>query len=108
MADEKILNNEILEDEELEGVAGGTMQETVGDRSQLIKFGMYNYDKNKGFIGSIQDGFNEVGKKLGVTINVESNPSINNKKENVYQIENHTFTREEFWSIINETATSRK
>ena len=108
MADEKILKDESLNDEELEGVAGGTMQETVGDRSQLIKFGMYNYDKNKGFIGSIQDGFNEIGKKLGVTINVESNPSINNKKENVYRIDNQKMNRNEFWTIINEGLSTKK
>ena len=108
MSEEKILSEEILDDTELEGVAGGTMKETVGDRSQLMELGMYNYDKSKGFIGSMQDGFNEIGKKLGVTINVKSNPAIKNPMENVYQIDNQTMKRDEFWNIINEGLSSNK
>lgn len=32
MSEEKILDNEILDDEDLEGVAGGTIKETVDDK----------------------------------------------------------------------------
>ena len=107
MADEKNLDNEILDDEELDGVAGGTFKETFDDRAKLDKLGLYNFDERKGFAGSVKEGFDALGKRMGITINVKSSPSVNDSA-NVYQIENHTFTREEFWSIINETATSRK
>ena len=40
MKDEKILENEILNDEELEQVAGGTAEQTRGDSVFLKKFGI--------------------------------------------------------------------
>ena len=106
MADEKILDNEILEENELDGVAGGTMKETIGERAKLNELGLYNFDKSKGFVGSVREGFDALGKRMGITINV--NASVNNSTSNVYQIENHSFTRDEFWSFIDETSNSRK
>ena len=76
MADEKNLDNEILDDEELEGVAGDTMKETVGDRAKLSELGLYDFDKSKGFVGSVQEGFDALGKRMDITINV--NTSANN------------------------------
>ena len=40
MADEKILKDEILSDEELDGVAGGNRLETFGDGNELYKRGL--------------------------------------------------------------------
>ena len=101
MAEEKILDNEILDDNELEGVAGGTLKETMGDRSQLMELGMYNFDKNKGFVDSVQEGFNALEKKIGVSLNVKCDSSLNSKTENVYQIGNQTLTRDQFWNTVN-------
>ena len=38
MADEKILDNEILDDTELDGVAGGTYTETFKDMDYITKY----------------------------------------------------------------------
>ncbi len=40
MADEKILKDEILSDEELDGVAGGTRLETYADGDELVEDGL--------------------------------------------------------------------
>lgn len=101
MAEEKILDNEILDDNELEGVAGGTLKETFNDSKQLAGLGLYNFDKNKGFVGSVQEGFNALEKKIGVSLNVKCDSSLNNSTENVYQIGNQTLTRDQFWNTVN-------
>ena len=44
MADEKILKDEILSDEELDGVAGGTRIETYQDGDELYKRGLISED----------------------------------------------------------------
>ena len=44
MKDEKILNDEILSDDELEGVAGGTRLETFADGNELYKRGLLSQD----------------------------------------------------------------
>ena len=40
MADEKILKDEILEEDQLDNVAGGTHNETLGDGAELVKRGL--------------------------------------------------------------------
>ena len=40
MADEKILKDELLSDEELDGVAGGTRAQTYADGNELVKRGL--------------------------------------------------------------------
>ena len=101
MAEEKILDNEILDDNELEGVAGGTLKETFNDSKQLAGLGLYTFDKNKGFVDSVQEGFNALEKKIGVSLNVKCDSSLNSKTENVYQIGNQTLTRDQFWNTVN-------
>ena len=44
MADEKILDEEIISDDELEGVAGGTRIETYKDGNELYKRGLLSAD----------------------------------------------------------------
>ena len=108
MADEKILEEEILNEEELEGVAGGTLKETFNDSRQLAGLGLYNFDKSKGFVGSVQEGFDALGKKIGLTLNVKSDLSSNGSNKNVYQIGNQNVTRDEFWTIVNEANAANK
>ncbi len=45
MKNEKLLNEEMLSDEELEGVAGGTRIETFQDADELYKRGLLNEDQ---------------------------------------------------------------
>ena len=106
MADEKILDNEILDDEDLEGVAGGSVKEIVEDRNELTKLGFYKFDKDSGFYGSVDVGFNSLGKKLGLDLKCDSQ-SVNNAS-NGYRINNREVTRDEFWSIINEGLAANK
>ena len=101
MAEEKILEEEVLNEDELEGVAGGTAKEAFADREQLNKLGLYNFDKEKGFVGSLQDGFNALGKKIGLTLNVKSESSLNSQTANVYKIGNQTLTHDQFWNTVN-------
>ena len=44
MKDEKFLNEEILSDEELDNVAGGTRLETYSDGNELVKRGLLSED----------------------------------------------------------------
>lgn len=44
MADEKILHEEIMSDDELDGVAGGNRLETFGDGNELYKRGLLSAD----------------------------------------------------------------
>ena len=106
MSEEKILDNEILDDEELDGVAGGTFKETVGDRAKLNQLGLYNFDESKGFAGSIKEGFDKLGRELGLDVKCDS--SLSNDTANRYQIDNRKMTRDEFWSIINEGFAANK
>lgn len=99
MSEEKILDNEILDDEDLEGVAGGTIKETVDDKEKLSKLGLYNYDKSKSFDDSLKEGFDALGKKIGLDVKCDSSLSI--ITANVYQIGNQTLTREQFWNTVN-------
>ena len=106
MADEKILDNEILDEDELEGVAGGTMKEIFEDRDELAKLGFYKFDKDFGFYMSVQAGFQNLGKKLGLDLKCDS---YNNKHaSNGYQIDNREVTRDEFWAIVNEGFAANK
>ena len=100
MADEKILEEEVLDEEELENVAGGTLKETLNDRDMLTKLGLYKFDDNKGFVVSVQEGFNALGKKIGCTLTVKSETSLNNNTANVYQIGKQTVSREQFWATV--------
>ena len=44
MADEKYLNEEIMSDDELDGVAGGNRLETFADGNELVKRGLLSED----------------------------------------------------------------
>ena len=101
MAEEKIMEEEILNEEELEGVAGGTLKETFNDSRQLAGLGLYTFDKNKGFVGSVQEGFDALEKKIGLTLNVKSESSLNSQTANVYKIGNQTLTHDQFWNTVN-------
>jgi hypothetical protein len=99
MADEKILEEEVLDDAELENVAGGTLKETLDDRARLSKIGMYNFDNKKGFAGSVSDGFVQFGEKYGMKISVGTN--LKKDGANQYFLNGKEVSREKLWRMIN-------
>ena len=105
MAEEKILDNEILEENELDGVAGGNTQENRMDRDLLKKMGYYN-DKTNSIAKNLQTSFAGLGSKLGCDLHV----SVNANKGNVankYFIADQEVSRDEFWTIINRLNDSK-
>ena len=70
MADEKILNSEILSDEQLDGVAGGTDHQTSSDMNYLYKrynvLWPQNWDRAVDKLGAI---YWEAGLRLDTSAN---------------------------------------
>lgn len=99
MTDEKILENEILDDEELEGVAGGTTKENRDDRYLLKQIGYYN--KATKFISkNLEISFAELGSKLGCDLHIKVDANTGNVA-NKYFIADQEVSRNDFWEIIN-------
>ena len=90
MADEKILKDELMSDEELDGVAGGTRLETFADGNELYKRGLLNED----------DAFSAAPvrnmlHKMGYAGYEDKGGIING---NIYTDKSgNTITRDEFW-----------
>jgi len=93
MADEKIFKDEILSDEELDGVAGGTRAETYADGDELVKRGLISeYDALSS--SKVREAIHKLGYKYkdhgGIKgFGGKDNEYFNKKGESV--------TREEFW-----------
>ena len=105
MTDAKILDNEILDDEELEGVVGGTTKENRGDRDLLKKMGYYN-DATKSISANLEKSFATLGSKLGCDLHVSVNTGTG-KTANKYFIADQEVSRNEFWKIINRLNDSK-
>jgi len=94
MADEKIFKDEILKDEDLDNVAGGTRLETFADGNELYKRGLL----------SAEDALSsapvrDVLHKMGYS-GYKDNGGIMNA--NIYtDKEGNTITREQFWKNFN-------
>ena len=91
MADDKIKANEILEDSELEEVAGGNGWETQRDADALRAIGCLTHrrvDKDQ-----INDAFYDLGLGIGTELH-------NGEAPNKYFIDNRRVTREELWDYI--------
>ncbi|MBR6712028.1 MAG: hypothetical protein IKI76_03435 [Selenomonadaceae bacterium] len=90
MADEKILKDEVLSDEELDGVAGGTRLETFADGDELYKRGLL----------SAEDALSSAPvrnmlHKMGYAGYKDNGGIING---NIYTDKSgNTITRDEFW-----------
>lgn len=90
MADEKILKDEILSDEELDGVAGGTRIETFQDGDELYKRGLL----------SAEDALSSapvrnILHKMGYAGYEDKGGIVNG---NIYTDKSgNTITREQFW-----------
>ena len=70
MAEEKILKDEILSDEQLEQVAGGGTRQTVGDKDFLYDMGYVSSDSGYPWTeswGTISRAVDEGWSKVGIT-----------------------------------------
>ena len=90
MKDEKILQDEILNDEELENVAGGTRIETWQDGDELYKRGLLTEDQ-----ASHSAPVRELLHKLGYSGYKDNGGIING---NIYtDKKGNSISREDFW-----------
>lgn len=90
MADEKILKDEILSDEELDGVAGGNRLETFGDGNELYKRGLLSAEDALSS-SPVRNKLHSMGYA-----GYKDNGGIING--NVYTDKSgNTITREQFW-----------
>jgi len=90
MADEKILKDEILSDDELDGVAGGNRLETFEDGNELYKRGLLTEDQ------SLESApVREILHKMGYAGYKDNGGLIN---ANVYTDKSgNVITRDQFW-----------
>ena len=90
MADKDKYANEILSDDELEGVAGGNRLETHGDGDELYKRGLLTSDQ---VLNS--ESVREMLHKMGYSGYKDNGGLVNS---NIYTDKSgNTITREQFW-----------
>ena len=105
MAEEKILDEEILDDDELEGVAGGSTAENRDDRERLMQMGYYN-SATKSISKNLKASFSNLGSKLGCDLHISANNNKGNAA-NKYFIADQEVSRTEFWNIIDRLNDSK-
>ena len=107
MAEEKILKDEALNDEELEEVVGG-YYDTWHDYENFQKLGG-GFLEGKYSIGGVKKAFKKVGDHLGIKISAnlyyDGTPG---KSPNRYYLDGKQISRDELWSIINEGFAANK
>ena len=108
MADEKILKDEILKDEELDRVAGGTFAESYSDAQAFEKLGVKIFENDlagvplldhEGFV-NLRNAF----EKYGVTLKDDGSiwgDLTGSSKANQYFINGKKVTQDEAWKHIN-------
>ena len=108
MADEKILKDEVLSDEELDQVAGGTFAESYNDATAFEKLGVKIFKNElvgvplldyEGFV-NLRAAFD----KYGVTIKDDGSIGgdlMGTSKANQYFIDGKEVSREDAWKHIN-------
>ena len=90
MADEKILKDEMMSDDELDGVAGGNRLETFADGNELYKRGLLTEDQ-----ALKSEPIRELLHKMGYAGYKDNGGLLN---ANVYTDKSgNTITREQFW-----------
>ena len=90
MAEKKILKDEILSDDELDGVAGGTRLETYGDGNELYKRGLIS-ESDAWHSSPVRDMLHQ----MGYTGYQDKGGIVNG---NIYTDKSgNAITREQFW-----------
>ena len=100
------MEGEVLDAEELDEVAGGTLRETLDDRTLLKQMGAYDFDKGQGFAKTLQNGFAKLGDKFDMKITVDVN--LNKNIANKYYLNGKEISRNELWSILKEGSAANK
>ena len=110
MADEKIINDEIMNDEELDKVAGGSWLEFTADMLDAKKRGIAGFENldfnpNSDLIKMIGDDKlrHQYVEKVGAVfashgITMEYNGKF--LEENIYTYKGNKITREQAWNIV--------
>ena len=98
MAEEKILKDEVMDTEELEGVVGGTLKENLEDREYLKKMGAYNFNDGDSFTKTLQNGFAKLGDNYGMKITVDVN--LNKNVANKYFVNGKEMSRDKLLKMI--------
>ena len=108
MADEKILKDETLNDEELEEVVGG-YYDTWNDYQNIKKLEGGKFSPDVYTFREVEDSFKKIGKELGINISAvlfyDKTPG---KSPNRYYLDGKKIPRDELWSIINESFAANK
>ena len=112
MLEEKILESEIMSDDELEGVAGG-LYETWQDRVNFINLGGKRFYKGDFKDGSyaatdVEDAFKRMSIYLGIKISARLGYDRPGDPPNAYYLDGKEISRDEMWSIINEACNAIK
>lgn len=100
MSEEKIINEEIkdeeiISDDELEGVAGGTRKELQADANRLRDLG-YLPRNGKASMKDINDAIWKLGQDIGHDIGSNLSESGDNK----HYIDGNKVNHEELWKFI--------
>ena len=107
MAEEKFLNAEALNDEELEEVVGG-YYDTWHDYEAIRKLEGGKFYEGGSFL-EVRDAFKKIGKELGIDISADLYyDQTPGKSLNKYYVEGKQVSRDELWSIINEGFAANK
>ncbi|MBR4641907.1 MAG: hypothetical protein IKO74_04185 [Selenomonadaceae bacterium] len=108
MTTEKILKDEILSDEELDNVAGGTFAESYNDARAFEQLGVKIFENDLAGIGILNhEGFvnlRNAFSKYGVTIKDDGSifgDLMKTSKANEYFIDGKQVSREDAWKHIN-------
>ena len=102
MAEEKILKDEALNDEELEEVVGG-YYDTWHDYENIKDLEGGKFFKGRYSFLKVEEAFKKIGKELG--IDIETNlyyDKTPGQSPNKYYVEGKQISRDELWAIINE------
>ena len=99
MTGEKIFDSEILKDEQLDNVAGGTWNDVLSDLDKFLEFGKDLYCRDYGMISAdrkSESAYNlsEAFKSYGVKLKFE--PYETNK----YFIDGKEVSRDEAWAHV--------
>ena len=99
MANE-ILKDEILREEELDGVAGGTSDEINSSARKLQRIGVLGPAATK---DQVADSLYYLGTQIGLKIGCELHDGGDNK----YYIDNHKYTHDKFWDKVKKRCNER-
>ena len=105
MAEEKILKDEALKDEELESVVGGRLDgwNDYKNIKKLEAAGKGTFYQDSHYTNSkVQDAFQKIGETLGLNISAKLQyDGALSYNPNKYYLEGKEISRDELWDIIN-------